>query len=592
MMGSKARLFTPVSARSLDELVPVAHFYRQVDRVLDLSFVRALVQDCYTGGTGRPSIDPVVFFKLARVVFFEGIRSERQLLRLAADRLSVRWYLGDNPDEPLPDHSSLTRIRTRYGLEVFRRFFEVIVEQCQRAGLVWGKGRYLDATQVQADAALDSLTARFAVDARQARREARAALRAQQTDQARQAVEAHLSALFSNADPLDPRGQEQPPERNRVGGVSEAVPEAPEAATAEAAAAVGERTGTSEPPVPTPLPAALPVALCEELAATNAARHDWIAQEGRQQRGAHGYYQRTADLRISATDPDATPLRLKGGGTHLGYQTHYVVDGGGRRIILGVLVTPGEVTENHPMLDLAWRVRFRWKLRPRQVTGDSKYGTGEDLQALEAMGLRAYIPVPEWEPARPYLGLGRFTYDDARDVYVCPQGQLLRFLHTDYATQRVAYQAPAAACNACPVKAQCTPSDHGRRVHRSFYAESIERVRAYRQTPAYEKALRKRQGWVEPLFAEAKEWHGLRRFRLRRLWRVNCEALLIATGQNLKRLLSSQGWGRRPLPSGAALAVNPFHEAWVCIMEILIPPDARHWSDDAASETGQSLLAA
>jgi hypothetical protein len=65
--------------------------------------------------------------------------------------------------------------------------------------------------------------------------------------------------------------------------------------------------------------------------------------------------------------------------------------------------------------------------------------------------------------------------------------------------------------------------------------------------------MRKRQVWVEPLFAEAKDWHGLRRFRLRQLWRVNCEALLIAAGQNLKRLLNKRGWGRRPLPSGAAI---------------------------------------
>ena len=57
--------------------------------------------------------------------------------------------------------------------------------------------------------------------------------------------------------------------------------------------------------------------------------------------------------------------------------------------------------------------------------------------------------------------------------------------------------------------------------------------------------------WVEPLFAQAKDGHGLRRFRVRRLWRVNTEALLIAAGQNLKRLLSWRGWGRRPWPGGA-----------------------------------------
>jgi hypothetical protein len=54
--------------------------------------------------------------------------------------------------------------------------------------------------------------------------------------------------------------------------------------------------------------------------------------------------------------------------------------------------------------------------------------------------------------------------------------------------------------------------------------------------------LRKRQVWVEPLFGEAKNWHGARRFRLRRLEKVNVEALLIAAGQNIKRLLA---YGRR-----------------------------------------------
>lgn len=103
--------------------------------MLDLSFVYALVGKFYAG-VGRPSIDPVVFFKLQLVMFFEDIRSERLLLRQVADRLSVRWYVGYDLDELLPDHSTLSKIRLRYGLEVFRRFFEAIVEQCRQAKLV------------------------------------------------------------------------------------------------------------------------------------------------------------------------------------------------------------------------------------------------------------------------------------------------------------------------------------------------------------------------------------------------------------------------------------------------------------------------
>ena len=89
MMGTKMRVFAPLPPVSLDDLIPPDHFYRHLERTLDLGFVRDLVRDSYAG-IGRPSVDPVVFFKLQLVLFFEGLRSERQLLRVVADRLSLR----------------------------------------------------------------------------------------------------------------------------------------------------------------------------------------------------------------------------------------------------------------------------------------------------------------------------------------------------------------------------------------------------------------------------------------------------------------------------------------------------------------------
>ena len=129
-------------------------------------------------------------------------------------------------------------------------------------------------------------------------------------------------------------------------------------------------------------------------------------------------------------------------------------------------------------------------------------------------------------------------------------------LYTHSYTERLSrYRADAESCNACPLKAECTPGGSGRVLMRSFDEELLERVRAYRQSAPYEKALRKRKVWVEPMFAEAKEWHGMRRFRLRRLWRVNVEALVIAAGQNIKRLLDL--WGRGPRKLAQAEALRP-----------------------------------
>ena len=143
MLSHKDREFKPCLV-SLENLVPKDNFYRDVEAKLDLLFVRDLVRNHYAPRMGRPSIDPVVFFKLQLIMFFEGIRSERQLMEMVNLNLAYRWFIGYDLDEPVPDHSSLTKIRDRYGLEVFQRFFEEIVELCIEAGLVWGKELYLE----------------------------------------------------------------------------------------------------------------------------------------------------------------------------------------------------------------------------------------------------------------------------------------------------------------------------------------------------------------------------------------------------------------------------------------------------------------
>jgi hypothetical protein len=103
-----------------------------------------------------------------------------------------------------------------------------------------------------------------------------------------------------------------------------------------------------------------------------------------------------------------------------------VVDGGKARIILSVLVTPAEVMENQPMLELLWRTIFRWRARVRRLTGDSTYGTKEIIAAVEKASIRAYLCTTDFEKKSPYFGSSRFVYEPERDLYRCPQGEPLR----------------------------------------------------------------------------------------------------------------------------------------------------------------------
>jgi transposase len=503
MMGMKERNFRSLPENiSLEDLVAEDNFYRRLQEKLDLSFVRDLVEDLYAH-SGRPSVDPEVFFRLQLVMFHEGIRSERELMRIVSDRLSARWYVGYDLFETLPDHSSLTRIRDRFGLSVFREFFERIVQLCVEAGLVWGEELYFDATKVDANASLDSITPRFF-------------------------VEAHLGELFAEEEDLLSGQQEQSVTTTMSNGQS--------------ASSVAELYE-------------LPSADDETLVAYNAAKDDWISRDGRQRREQIGvWYRRKADFLASKTDPDSSPMKRRNSkGSHLGYYTHYVVDGGKNRIILNALVTPFEVTENQPMLDLLWRTSFRWKIAPRQVTGDTAYGTTENIAAVERAGIRAYVPLTGAGKARPYFSKEEFAYDPEQDLYQCPAGEILRPKTFRSARNQIIYKTEPGICNCCSMRPQCTDNKTGRQVLRHLEERYVDRVKSYRGTFAYEKALRKRRVWVEPLFGEAKDWHGLRRFRLRRLEKVNIEALLIASGQNVKRLVAARERGPRKLAQAEAL---------------------------------------
>src|SRR5215207_2393940 len=413
---------------SLETLVPADHFYRDLDAKLDLSVIREWAQECYAA-RGRPSIDPAVFFRLQLIMFFEGIRSERKLVETARLNLAHRWYLGYALDEALPDHSSLTRIRQRLGVEFFQCFFEKVVDLCQETGLVWGREFYVDATKVEANADLDSLVPRFYHEAK-----------------------THLANLFADDPPTDTAKAEP-------AAVADALP----VGVVRLPHAAGDEADRFDPPP------------------------RWKLLEERRldpHRPAVGSSRRTSDLRVSPTDSDATPMRTTHG-TSLGDHDHYVVDGGKRRIILAALITPADVMENVPMRDLVWRVCFRWKLRPGQVTGDTSYGTTENIVAIEDAGIRAYVPLPDLGSRRPgFFAQADFTYEVEWDTYRCPQHQPLKRETAKYGEQVVVYRAHAATCNACPVKAGCTTSDHGRIVHRSFYAEYLDRVQGYHATAA------------------------------------------------------------------------------------------------------------
>ena len=452
MMGYKVRNLKTFPSFSLETLVPEDNFYRQVEKCIDLSFVRDLVCHLYSA-FGRPSIDPVVLFKLQLIAFFEGIRSERLLMETVSLNLAHRWFIGYDLDEDVPDHSSLSKIRERYGMQIFQQFFEQVVELCVEAGLVWGEELSFDSTKVDANAAINNLVDRTESEANQ-----------------------HLEELWVNDE---------------------------ESASIETLQDLVEKY--------------------------NGARLTGLHKPS---------YKRVTDEKVSLTDPDAAPMRAQGGGSAvLGYRDHYIFDGGKARIILSALVSPASIMDNTPLLDLIDWTCSRWSLEPRIAVGDAKYGTVPNMVGLEKRGIKAYLPTADLSKRNEYYSSDMFQYDAENDQYICPQKHFLPLWSRRKSEEKYVYRADAKGCDACPVKDECTGSKSGGHIFRSFHQEFIDKVKAYYETEAYKKAARKRGVWIEPLLGEAKDFHRLRRFILRGLHKVNIEGMMIAAGQNLKRLI-------------------------------------------------------
>lgn len=156
---SKRSLFI---AGDIEQFIPDAHILKRVDRILDLGWLSEAVKECYCADNGRPSIDPEAAVRLMLAGFFQGVVHDRKLMREAQVNIAIRWFAGYELDEALPDHSSLSRIRDRWGADKFRAIFTRTVQACMEAGLVSGETVHVDSTLIRADVSWESIVTKHA----------------------------------------------------------------------------------------------------------------------------------------------------------------------------------------------------------------------------------------------------------------------------------------------------------------------------------------------------------------------------------------------------------------------------------------------
>jgi transposase len=139
---------------SIDELVPDNHLLRKIDKYIDFSFIIERVKPYYSEDNGRPSIDPLVLFKMMFIGYFYGIRSERQLEQEIKLNVAYRWFLGLRFKDPVPHHSTISwnRHKRFKDTDIFQEIFDEIVLLAMNHKMVGGRVLFTDSTHLKANA--------------------------------------------------------------------------------------------------------------------------------------------------------------------------------------------------------------------------------------------------------------------------------------------------------------------------------------------------------------------------------------------------------------------------------------------------------
>jgi Transposase DDE domain len=238
---------------------------------------------------------------------------------------------------------------------------------------------------------------------------------------------------------------------------------------------------------------------------------------------------------ISPSDPSSAWTAKANKRVQFGYGLNYLIDVE-HAIIVDVEATPARTYDD---------------LKPDWLTADTAYGTGKLLAWLLGKSITPHIPVWERYPSPDGMfSRSDFTYDAERDVYVCPNGRLLRTSGTVHDSRVRNYLSQPQDCRACTLKQRCTRAPF-KKIARDINEDARNHARSLKGTPEFERSSNARKK-VEMRFAHLKVQHGFERMRLRGLTGVRDEFHLAAIAQNLKTMALRLVW---PPTRGACAAI-------------------------------------
>jgi len=481
MQGNKQYQEKLFAQFQLSERIPKNNFYRRLSEVLDLRFLYTKTKPYY-GSCGQKSIDPVVFFKLCLVGYFENIIGDRPLINHCAMRLDILFFLGYDIDEELPWHSTISRTKKLLPESIFEEVFNQVFTLCVEKGMVAGHTQAIDSAPVKANASMDTLE-----------------LKVPQED-----LETHLQKVrvMSKPDRISRRKAKE----NKANLEQQTVQ-----------------------------------ANTHELKGIKSRNKKWSKDQDQRPGASNKGSKYTSNkTHYSPTDPDARISVKPGKARKLNFMSQLSVDTA-HHVITDIWAYHADKKDNQYLAHITHRLKHRlWQngLLWKNCLADTGYSSGENYAFLEDQNLTSYIP-----PHGTYKGGPEgFRYIKEEDHYLCPQEKIIPFkkvyFETKNQTKKKEYRGSTAICKGCPIRSTCLgKTAKEKKFSITYYKDEYERNNARVRSKQGRKFKSKRSSTVEPVFGILTQFRALRKINTIGIKQANKAMHLSAIAYNLKKYL-------------------------------------------------------
>ena len=452
--------------------IPEDNFYRVLKSILDLRFIKKKTQFLYSK-TGRPSIDPVVFFKCMLIGYFENICSDRALERQINMRLDLRFFIDHDIDESIPDHSSFCRIRKRIPLEIFQDIFNHILKLCIENGLVEGKIQSIDSAYINANAAIDRL----------------------------------VEVKMIDRDPKDYLDEMLGQDANKdvYGHDDEDLAK--------------KRMAKSQ----------------KSLERFKKMRQQkYTEQDGGKVHRKNKRRFLSNATHMSITDPDARVAKKSGKPRMLCYSSMMAVDSA-NHVITHMSAEKSHKKDSRYLIKTVKQTQSRLSylgVKMESVLADAGFSSGENYAALNGLQLESFIPVHGGYKQKRE----GFDYDKLSDTYTCGEGQRLEFVHIGKAGgyYKKRYYSKKKICDQCPERKGCVGARGFKKIEHTIYKNEYDEMIMRLKSDKGQKYYALRMHTVEPVFGTLQQHYGLRWVNTRGIDLANKVMLMAACALNLK----------------------------------------------------------